>query len=265
MSASTCLSFTMFPCARLGFSLRVQHAPQQQQLSMTAEELPEVWLWEKLETMKKWGLNTYKVSVITMISERFGRGSRDCGPELEAQIEVLRDTKRKYEKRPATGQSTDQPLSTTWCRRKHALGEPLLTSVRKSPELRSLLCKTGRTLLGAINFFVSSINTLVNQDHGRTPCGRSRCMKNARSEYWTLFLGPRDAVAMARIDAAQQQYQVHKEKYERLRSDVIINSSSWRRIRFILCWQQQQLEQTLKQFNIKLAPPGADKPPPEMR
>uniref|UniRef100_A0A3B4UIJ8 ADP-ribosylation factor interacting protein 2b n=1 Tax=Seriola dumerili TaxID=41447 RepID=A0A3B4UIJ8_SERDU len=250
MSASTCLSFTMFPCARLGFSLRVQHAPQQQQLSMTAEELPEVWLWEKLETMKKWGLNTYKVSVITMISERFGRGSRDCGPELEAQIEVLRDTKRKYEKRPATGQSTDQPLSTTWCRRK----------------LRSLLCKTGRTLLGAINFFVSSINTLMYE----------KCQTDTgRYELDEQILGPRDAVAMARIDAAQQQYQVHKEKYERLRSDVIINSSSWRRIRLfagqiciiknILCWQQQQLEQTLKQFNIKLAPPGADKPPPEMR
>lgn len=47
-------------------------------------------------------------------------------------------------------------------------------------------------------------------------------------------MGPRDAVAMARIDAAQQQYQVHKEKYERLRSDVTIklkfleeNKVSW--------------------------------------
>lgn len=35
-------------------------------------------------------------------------------------------------------------------------------------------------------------------------------------------MGPRDAAAMARIDAAQQQYQVQKEKYERLRSDVTI-------------------------------------------
>lgn len=35
-------------------------------------------------------------------------------------------------------------------------------------------------------------------------------------------MGPRDAVAMARIDDAQQEYQVQKDKYERLRSDVII-------------------------------------------
>lgn len=35
-------------------------------------------------------------------------------------------------------------------------------------------------------------------------------------------MGPRDAAVVARMDAAQQQYQVQKEKYERLRSDVII-------------------------------------------
>lgn len=43
-----------------------------------------------------------------------------------------------------------------------------------------------------------------------------------RSDLEELSLGPRDAAAMARIDAAQQQYQVQKEKYERLRSDVTI-------------------------------------------
>lgn len=43
-----------------------------------------------------------------------------------------------------------------------------------------------------------------------------------RTDLEELSLGPRDAVAMARIDAAQQQYQTQKDKYERLRSDVII-------------------------------------------
>lgn len=120
-------------------------------------------------------------------------------------------------------------------------------------------------------------------------------------------MGPRDAAAMARIDTAQQQYQVQKEKYERLRSDVIIklkfleenkvgvlsmkqqwssrqeHSDLTRSFCSHLCapqvkvmhkqlllfhnaisayfaGNQQQLEQTLKQFNIKLRPPGADKP-----
>lgn len=43
-----------------------------------------------------------------------------------------------------------------------------------------------------------------------------------RTDLEELSLGPRDAVAMARIDAAQQQYQTQKDKYERLRSDVTI-------------------------------------------
>lgn len=126
-----------------------------------------------------------------------------------------------------------------------------------------------------------------------------------RSDLEELSLGPRDAVAMARIDAAQQQYQVHKDKYERLRSDVTIKlkfleenkvsvhgilqsqRTFLSRVDFLSCpvtfvsqvkvmhkqlllfhnaisayfaGNQQQLEQTLKQFNIKLRPPGADKP-----
>lgn len=43
-----------------------------------------------------------------------------------------------------------------------------------------------------------------------------------RTDLEELSLGPRDAVAMARIDAAQHQYQTQKDKYERLRSDVTI-------------------------------------------
>lgn len=43
-----------------------------------------------------------------------------------------------------------------------------------------------------------------------------------RSDLEELSMGPRDAIAMARIEAAQQQYQVQKDKYERLRSDVAI-------------------------------------------
>lgn len=43
-----------------------------------------------------------------------------------------------------------------------------------------------------------------------------------RADLEELNLGPRDAVTMARIEAAQQQYQIHKDKYERLRNDVTI-------------------------------------------
>lgn len=43
-----------------------------------------------------------------------------------------------------------------------------------------------------------------------------------RSDLEELSLGPRDAAAMVRIEMAQQEYQHHRDKYERLRSDVSI-------------------------------------------
>ncbi|XP_014839389.1 PREDICTED: arfaptin-2-like isoform X3 [Poecilia mexicana] len=258
--------------------------------SMTAEEATRGVAVEKYEAVKKWGLNTYKCTK-QMISERFGRGSRTVDLELEAQIEVLRDTKRKYENVLRLAKALTNHFYNM-VQTQHALGDTFADLSQKSPELRDefgynaetqkLLCKNGETLLGAINFFVSSINTLVNKTMEDT-LWTIRMYENARLEFDAyrsdleeLSLGPRDAVTMARIDAAQEQYQVHKEKYERLRSDVIIKLKFLEEnkvkvmhkqlllfhnaISAYFAGNQQQLEQTLKQFNIKLRPPGADKP-----
>lgn len=43
-----------------------------------------------------------------------------------------------------------------------------------------------------------------------------------RTDLEELSAGPRDAAAVVRIDFAQQEYQIHRDKYERLRSDVTI-------------------------------------------
>uniref|UniRef100_H3CX44 ADP-ribosylation factor interacting protein 2b n=1 Tax=Tetraodon nigroviridis TaxID=99883 RepID=H3CX44_TETNG len=246
---------------------------------------------EKLENMKKWGINTYKCTK-QMISERFGRGSRTVDLELEAQIEVLRDTKRKYENVLRLARALTNHFYNM-VQTQHALGDTFADLSQKSPELRDefgynaetqkLLCKNGETLLGAVNFFVSSINTLVNKTMEDTLMtikmyeNASRLEFDAyRSDLEELSMGPRDAAAMARIDAAQQQYQVQREKYERLRSDVTIKLKFLEEnkvkvmhkqlllfhnaISAYFAGNQQQLEQTLKQFNIKLRPPGADKP-----
>ncbi|XP_040035653.1 arfaptin-2b isoform X1 [Gasterosteus aculeatus] len=258
--------------------------------SMAADEATRGVAVEKLETVKKWGLNTYKCTK-QMISERFGRGSRTVDMELEAQIEVLRDTKRKYESVLRLARALTNHFYNM-VQTQHALGDTFADLSQKSPELRDefgynaetqkLLCKNGETLLGAINFFVSSINTLVNKTMEDTLMTikmyeSSRLEFDAyRSDLEELSLGPRDAVAMARIDAAQQQYQIQKDKYERLRSDVIIKLKFLEEnkvkvmhkqlllfhnaISAYFAGNQQQLEQTLKQFNIKLKPPGDDKP-----
>ncbi|XP_077402962.1 arfaptin-2b isoform X1 [Vanacampus margaritifer] len=258
--------------------------------SMAAEEAARGVAVEKLETVKKWGLNTYKCTK-QMISERFGRGSRTVDLELEAQIELLRDTKRKYESVLRLARALTNHFYNL-VQTQHALGDSFADLSQKSPELRDefgynaetqkLLCKNGETLLGAINFFVSSINTLVNRTMEDTLM-TIKMYENARLEFDAyrsdleeLSLGPRDAAAVARIDAAQQQYQVQKDKYERLRSDVTIKLKFLEEnkvkvmhkqlllfhnaISAYFAGNQQQLEQTLKQFNIKLKPPGTDKP-----
>ncbi|KAL6473196.1 hypothetical protein MHYP_G00193840 [Metynnis hypsauchen] len=258
--------------------------------SMMAEEAARGVAVEKFDMMKKWGLNTYKCTK-QLISERFGRGSRTVDLELEAQIEVLRDTKRKYESVLRLARALTNHFYSM-VQTQHALGDTFADLSQKSPELRDefgynaetqkLLCKNGETLLGAINFFVSSINTLVNKTMEDTLM-TIKMYENARLEFDAyradleeLNMGPRDAVTMARIEAAQQQYQIQKDKYERLRSDVTIKLKFLEEnkvkvmhkqlllfhnaISAYFAGNQQQLEQTLKQFNIKLKPPGADKP-----
>ncbi|XP_033954768.1 arfaptin-2b isoform X5 [Pseudochaenichthys georgianus] len=268
----------------------MHHSSSSSSSSMTAEEASRGVAVEKIETVKKWGLNTYKCTK-QMISERFGRGSRTVDLELEAQIEVLRDTKKKYENVLRLARALTNHFYNM-VQTQHALGDTFADLSQKSPELRDefgynaetqkLLCKNGETLLGAVNFFVSSINTLVNKTMEDSLMtikmyeGARLEFDAYRSDLEELSLGPKDAVAMARIDAAQQQYQVQKDKYERLRSDVIIKLKFLEEnkvkvmhkqlllfhnaISAYFAGNQQQLEQTLKQFNIKLRPPGADKP-----
>ena len=49
----------------------------------------------KLESIKSWTISTYKCSRQT-IFEKLGKTSRTVDSELEAQIESLRETQRKY-------------------------------------------------------------------------------------------------------------------------------------------------------------------------
>lgn len=70
-----------------------------------------------------------------MISERFGRGSRTVDLELEAQIEVLRDTKRKYETVLRLAKALTNHFYNM-VQTQHALGDTFADLSQKSPELR---------------------------------------------------------------------------------------------------------------------------------
>ena len=49
----------------------------------------------KLDNIKKWTISTYKCSRQSLY-EKLGKTSRTVDPELDEQIETLRDTQRKY-------------------------------------------------------------------------------------------------------------------------------------------------------------------------
>lgn len=70
-----------------------------------------------------------------MISERFGRGSRTVDLEMEAQIEVLRDTKRKYENVLRLARALTNHFYNM-VQTQHALGDTFADLSQKSPELR---------------------------------------------------------------------------------------------------------------------------------
>lgn len=244
----------------------------------------------KIETFKNWGISTYKCTRQLMF-EKLGKTSRTVDTELEGQIEQLRDTQRKY----SNVLRLARALSSHFChvvQTQHALGEAFSDLAQKSPELQEeflynsetqrSLTRNGETLLGALNFFVSSVNTLCNktiEDTLLTICQ----YESARVEYDAyrtdmehLSVTPRSEANAARLEEAQQNYEVHKTNFERLRSDVAIKLKflDENRIKVMhkqlllfhnaisayFSGNQQALEATLKQFNIKVKAPNTTSP-----
>ncbi|XP_078250905.1 arfaptin-1 isoform X7 [Pogona vitticeps] len=226
-----------------------------------------------------------------IISEKLGRGSRTVDLELEAQIEILRDNKKKYENILRLAQTLSTQLFQMMNTQRQ-LGDAFADLSLKSLELheefgynaetQKLLAKNGETLLGAINFFIASVNTLVNKTIEDTLLTVKQ-YESARIEYDAyrtdleeLNLGPRDANTLPKIEHSQQLFQLYKEKYDKMRNDVSVKLKFLEEnkvkvlhnqlvlfhnaIAAYFSGNQKQLEQTLKLFHIKLKTPGVDAP-----
>ncbi|XP_066999267.1 arfaptin-2 isoform X1 [Anabrus simplex] len=244
----------------------------------------------KIETIKNWSISTYKCTKQLMF-EKLGKTSRTVDTELEAQIEMLRDTQRKY----SNVLKLSRALASHFyhvVQTQHALGEAFSDLAQKSPELQEEflynaetqrnLTKNGETLLGALNFFVSSVNTLCNKTIEDTLL-TIRQYETARIEYDAyrtdlelLAQAPKNEANIARLEEAQHNYDLHKTTFEKLRSDVSIKLKflDENRIKVMhkqlllfhnavsayFSGNQQALEATLKQFNIKVKSPNSSFP-----
>ncbi|MEE6461259.1 hypothetical protein FKM82_001242 [Ascaphus truei] len=271
------------------FQAERQRAQLRSGTIVLAEE-PRNTAIEKFELVRRWSLNTYKCTR-QILSERLGRGSRTVDLELESQIEILRDNKKKYEYILKLAQTLSSQLYQM-VQTQRQLGDAFADLSLKSLELheefgynadtQKLLAKNGETLLGAINFFIASVNTLVNKTIEDTLV-TVKLYETARIEYDAyrtdleeLNMGPRDAITMPKIEQSQQLFQAHKEKYDKMRSDVAVKLKFLEEnkvkvlhnqlvlfhnaIAAYFAGNQKQLEQTLKQFHVKLKAPGMDAP-----
>ncbi|XP_049576430.1 arfaptin-1 isoform X1 [Syngnathus scovelli] len=245
---------------------------------------------EKLDLVRKWSINTYKCTR-QILSEKLGRGSKTVDLDLEAQIDVLRENKRKYQQVIKLAQTLATQLAQVM-QTQRQLGDAFADLSLKTPELheefgynadtQKLLSKNGETLLAAINFFINSVNTLVDKTIEDTMINIKQ-YEIARVEYDAyrtdleeLNLGPRDNNTLPKIEHSQQLFQAHRDKYERMRNDVSVklkfleeNKVKVLHNQLILfhnaiaayySGNQQQLEQTMKQFHIKLKAPGSERP-----
>ncbi|XP_066596322.1 arfaptin-2-like isoform X3 [Prorops nasuta] len=236
----------------------------------------------KIESIKNWSISTYKCTKQIMY-EKLGKTSRTVDSELETQIDLLRDTQKKY----CNVLRLSRALASHFhhvVQTQHALGEAFSELAQKSPELQEeflynsetqrSLTKNGETLLGALNFFVSSVNTLCNKTIEDTLL-TVRQYETARLEYDAYRTdleilaqaAKSDSSNNARLEEAHLHYEEHKENFEKLRSDVSIKLKflDENRVKVMhkqlllfhnaisayFSGNQTALEATLKQFNIK--------------
>lgn len=241
---------------------------------------------EKAESLKSWSVKTFKCTK-QLLSERLGKGTKTVDVELEAKIEILRDTRRKYENLAAVSGALSTHLSNM-IQAQRVLSDSFTELSQKSNELKEefqfnadtqrVLVKNGENLLAAINFFINGLNTLCKKTMEDTLLTVNR-YEQARVEYdayrtelETLTLAPRSTSTIAKQGAAEVNFNKQKEIYERLRQDVGVKLQflDENRVKVMqkhlllfhnavtafFAGNQQMLEATMKQFSVNPKAPG---------
>ncbi|KAJ0172424.1 hypothetical protein K1T71_012397 [Dendrolimus kikuchii] len=190
----------------------------------------------KLESIKNWGVSTYKCTK-QILYEKLGKSSRTVDTELEAQIEMLRETQRKYNgvlrlsaalaAQLAAAAHTQLTLlhPTATQLLPHSPYEFVSYSFQRflyNADTQRSLTRNGETLLAALHFFNNSLNTLTNKTIEDTLL-TIRQYEAARVEYDAYRSelegsgggGSPPELLLANIER-------HRRHYERLRDDSAV-------------------------------------------
>jgi len=244
----------------------------------------------KLESIKNWTISTYKCSRQALF-EKLGKTSRTVDTELETQIETLRDTQRKYANILRLARALTSHFYHV-IQTQSALGECFGELAHKSPELQEeflynaetqrTLTKNGQTLIMALNFFVSSVNTLCNKTMEDT-IATVKQYETARTEYDAYKSdldyynsAPKTDINLTKKTETEETFNLQKLEFERLRSDVQIKLKflDENRVKVMhkqllllhnavsayFSGNQTALESTMKQFSIKVKTPNSTTP-----
>ncbi|XP_060887651.1 arfaptin-1-like [Labrus mixtus] len=191
---------------------------------------------EKLLRVRKWSITTYKCTR-QALSEKLGRGSRTVDLDLERRLELLRDDRQRYENVTKVAQTLANQLAQITITQK-TLGDAFSELKVKTPALhvefglnadaQNFLSKSGESLTESINTFTSDMNTLVSKTIEDTMINAKK-YEAARIEYDAyrvdleeLNMGPRDANTLPKLEAAQQEFQGQKERFQKLRDDLSV-------------------------------------------
>ncbi|CAF3235418.1 unnamed protein product [Rotaria socialis] len=234
-----------------------------------------------IDKFKQWGLSTYKCTKQS-IYEKLGKTTRTVDVEIDTQIEQLRETKQRYENILALARSYSNHFSNLM-QTQRLLSDQFLELKQKSfllcdefnynAETQRVLVQNGEILLNALNYFISTLNTLCTKTIEDTII-TIRLYETARLEYDACRTELELLSQGSHMNEKQDAFQKYKEKYEHLKSDVSIklkfldeNQTKVMKKQLLLfhnaiaayfSGNKEALDATMKQFNLKLISNGSN-------
>ena len=209
-----------------------------------------------IDHIKEWSKSAYKCTK-QIIAEKMGKSSRTIDPELESEIARLRESKKKYEQILTLARSMLVHFNN-FIQTQRLMSDTFSELAIKSPELRDefiknsetqrAIFKNGETLICALEFFTSSLQTLCSKtiedtlstiqnyeaarlefDVYRTELedlqnsSSNVLSKTSNNQQQQISQTQRSIeLKQNQLNALEKKYKFYKERYEKLRDDVNI-------------------------------------------
>ena len=196
-------------------TLALDDTPTASSSSVAAPTVDQVSRAQKLD-LKEWSISAaYKY--VQYFSERFGTGTKTVDTDLQEQILMLKETQIKYTEllklakqmmqhfQRMTDSQRDLAAAFADLEMKSPESAELQDGLNNSVETQRSLIMNGEILLRALSFFISNLTTLVHT----TMEDSIVTVKTYESARKSLPL-------------AKHQHDIHKEKFDKLRTTLTI-------------------------------------------